>query len=43
MKDAKSSDYDNLLYVSGQMVETVNDRLREAGELEEEDDEEEEY
>ena len=40
LKDAKSSDYNNLLYVSVQTVEKVNDRLREAGELEEEDEEE---
>ena len=40
LKDAKPSDYNNLLYVSVQTVEKVNDRLREAGELEEEDEEE---
>lgn len=40
LADAQSSDYDHLLSVSVKMVEKVNDRLREEGKLDEEEEEE---
>jgi hypothetical protein len=39
LADAQSSDYNHLLFVSVQMVEKVNEKLRQEGKL----DEEEEY
>lgn len=39
LADAQSSDYDHLLCVSVEMVEKVNDRLREEGKLDEEEEE----
>lgn len=39
LADAQSSDYNHLLYASVQMVEKVNEKLRQEGKL----DEEEEY
>ena len=39
LADAQSSDYNHLLYTSVQMVEKVNEKLRQEGKL----DEEEEY
>lgn len=37
LADAQSSDYDHLLYVSCQMVEKVNEKLRQEGKIDEED------
>lgn len=36
-EDAQSSDYHHLLCVSCQMVEDVNEKLRQAGEIDEEE------
>lgn len=38
LADAQSSDYNHLLYVSVQMVEKVNEKLRQEGKLDEEDE-----
>lgn len=38
LADAQSSDYNHLLSVSVQMVDTVNERLRQEGKLDEEEE-----
>lgn len=40
LADAQSSDYDHLLCVSVEMVEKVNEKLRQEGKLDEEEEEE---
>lgn len=40
LADAQSSDYDHLLCVSAEMVEKVNEKLRQEGKLDEEEEEE---
>lgn len=37
LADAQSSDYNHLLFVSVQMVEKVNEKLRQEGKLDEEE------
>lgn len=39
LADAQSSDYDHLLCVSVEMVEKVNEKLRQKGKLDEEEEE----
>ncbi len=41
LEDAQSSDYDHLLCVSVEMVDKVNEKLRQEGKLDEEEEEEE--